>query len=92
MMIAVLLMLLCGTIAVCFYLRYALGVARGEGFARKMDKVLHEILDELEYRLGGGIYETKAETLQEKRRRYLDSESCVLVSTGLSIFPFVIQS
>ena len=45
MMIAVLLTLLCGAIAVCFYLRYALGVARGEGFARKMDKVLHQILD-----------------------------------------------
>ena len=52
-MIAVLLTLLCGAIALCFYLRYALGVARGEGFARKMDKVLHQILNELEFKMLG---------------------------------------
>ena len=52
MAVAVLLMLLCGAIAPCFYLRYALGTARGEGFARKMDKVFHQILDELEFRMG----------------------------------------
>ena len=76
MMIAILLMLLCGAIAVCFYLRFALGVAKGENFAQKMNKTLHQILDELEYRMGWGIYETKPETLQEKRRRYFDSEMC----------------
>ena len=77
MMIAVLLTLLCGAIALCFYLRYALGVARGEGFARKMDKVLHQILNELEFKMGWGISdETRTETLEEKRRRYLDSEMC----------------
>ena len=76
MMIAVLLTLLCGAIGICFYLRFALGVARGESFAQKMNKTLHQVLDELEYRMGWGIYETKEKTLQEKRRRYLDSEMC----------------
>jgi len=46
-------------------------------FAQKMDKTLHEILDELEYRLGWGIWdERNAEALEQKRRRYLDSEMC----------------
>ena len=76
MMIATLLTLLCGALAACFYLRFALGVARGENFARGMDKTLHQVLDILEYKMGWGIYEGKAETLQEKRRRYLDSEMC----------------
>ena len=75
-MIATLLTLLCGALAVCFYLRFALGVARGETFAKGMDQKLHEVLDILESKMGWGIYEGKAETLQEKRRRYLDSEMC----------------
>jgi len=75
-MIAILLTLLCGAIGICFYLRFALGVARGESFAQKMNKTLHQVLDELEYRMGWGIYETKEETLQKKRRRYFDSEMC----------------
>ena len=44
-MIATLLTLLCGALAACFYLRFALGVARGENFARGMDKTLHQVLD-----------------------------------------------
>ena len=75
-MIATLLTLLCGALAVCFYLRFALGVARGENFAKGMDQKLHEVLDILESKMGWGIYEGKAETLQEKCRRYLDSELC----------------
>ena len=76
MIIAILLTLLCGAIGICFYFRFALGVARGESFAQNMNKTFHQVLDELEYRMGWGIYETKEETLQEKRRRYLDSEMC----------------
>ena len=42
-----------------------------------MDKVLHQILNELEFKMGWGIFdETRTETLEEKRRRYLDSEMC----------------
>ena len=60
MMIAVHLTLLCGAIALCFY---------GQGVA--------PILDELELRMGWGIFdETRTETLEEKRRCYLDSEMC----------------
>ena len=74
---ASLLTLLCGAVAVCFYLRYALGKARGENFARKMDKTFHQILDELEYKMAWGMWgERNAETLEQKRRRYLDSEMC----------------
>ena len=75
-MIETLLTLLWGALAVCLYLRFALGVARGENFAKGMDQKLHQILDILEYKMGWGIYEGKAETLQEKRRRYLYSEMC----------------
>ena len=66
----------CIELAVCFYLRFALGVARGENFAKGMDQKLHQVLDILEYKMSWGIYEGKVETLQEKRRRYLDSEMC----------------
>eukprot|EP00435_Cladocopium_sp_Y103_P017985 s2210_g4.t1 len=42
-----------------------------------MDKVLHEVLDELEYRLGWGMWDpNNCETAEQKRRRYLDSEMC----------------
>ena len=57
--IALLFAFLCGALAVCLYLRYALGKARGERLAGKMDRTLHKILDELEYELGGGIWDQK---------------------------------
>eukprot|EP00435_Cladocopium_sp_Y103_P050419 s572_g15.t1 len=76
-LIAILITMLCGAVGFCFYLRYALGKARGEVFATKMDKVLHEVLDELEYRLGWIMWDpNNHETPQQKRRRYLDSEMC----------------
>ena len=65
-MIATLLTLLCGALAVCFYLRFALGVARGENCAKGMDQKLHQVLDILEYKMGWKIYEGKTETLQER--------------------------
>eukprot|EP00435_Cladocopium_sp_Y103_P038130 s3258_g10.t1 len=53
-LIALLVTLLCGALAPCFYLRYALGKAHGESFARRMDMTLHETL-ELEYRVGWNV-------------------------------------
>lgn len=43
---ASLLKLLCEVVAVCFYLQYALGKARGQNFARKIFKTVHQILEE----------------------------------------------
>ena len=45
-------------------------------FCSKDEQMLRQVLDELEYRMGWGKYETKEETLQEKRCRYLDSAMC----------------
>ena len=76
-LIALFLTMLCGAVGLCFYLRYELGKVRGESFAKRMDGALHKIFDELEYRLGWGIWdESRAETMEQRRRRYMDSEMC----------------
>ena len=72
-MIAILLTMLCGAVAVCFYLRYMLGRVRGEIFVQRMHGVFHKVFDELGWRIWN---ERKGETLEQKRRRYMDSEMC----------------
>ena len=68
-MIATLLMLLCGALNWLFAFTCVLHLELREA-RTSPDQKLHQVLDILEYKMGWGIYAGKTETLQEKRRRY----------------------
>ena len=85
-MIATLLMLLCGALNWLFAFTCVLHLELREA-RTSPDQKLHQVLDILEYKMGWGIYAGKTETLQEKRRRYgvtlLKKDESIIPRTNL---------
>ena len=75
-LIALLLTMLCGAVGLCFWLRYELGKVRGESLPKEwmVPSIIYLMIWN---RLGWGIWdESRAETMEQRRGCYMDSEMC----------------